>query len=67
MSHLIVAAGGIEGVGAAGEKRFVVAWHQHFNVVVTFILMGGQWTFGTKLGDRMKAAKHSLSVLDSSL
>lgn len=41
VSHLIVTAGGVEGVGAAGEQRLVVARHQHFDVVVTFVLSGG--------------------------
>lgn len=42
VSYLIVAAGGVEGVGAAGEKRLVITRHQHFDVVVTFVLSGGE-------------------------
>lgn len=42
VSYLIVPAGGVEGVGATGEKRLVITWHQHFDVVVTFILSGGK-------------------------
>lgn len=40
-SYLVVTAGGVEGVGAAGKQRLVVPRHQHFDVVVTFVLSGG--------------------------
>ncbi len=41
VSYLIVAAGGIEGIGAAGEQCLIITWHQHFDIVVTFVLSGG--------------------------
>lgn len=46
-AHLIVTAGGVEGVGAAGKQRLIVARHQHLDVVVTFILSGTKHTFRT--------------------
>ena len=39
-AHLVVSAGGVEGVGTAGEQRLVVAWDQDFDVVVAFVLQG---------------------------
>lgn len=49
--HLVVAAGGVEGVGAAGEQRLVVARHQHFDVVVTFVLLRGKHTSRTAVNE----------------
>lgn len=46
-AHLVVTAGGVEGVGAAGKQRLIVARHQHLDVVVAFVLSGGKHTFGT--------------------
>lgn len=36
--YLVVPAGGVEGVGPAGEQRLVVSRHQHFDVVVALVL-----------------------------
>lgn len=36
--YLVVTAGGVEGVGAAGEQRLVVSGNQHFDVVVALVL-----------------------------
>lgn len=36
--YLVVAAGGVEGVGATGEQRLVVSRDQHFDVVVALVL-----------------------------
>lgn len=41
VTYLIVTAGGIEGIGATGKQSLIIAWDQHFDVVVTFILSGG--------------------------
>lgn len=51
-SHLVVTAGGVEGVGAAGEQRLVVARHEHFDVVVTFVLSGGEKSLMLPPGSR---------------
>lgn len=36
--YLVVSAGGVERVGAAGEQGLVVSRHQHFDIVVALVL-----------------------------
>lgn len=36
--YLVVPAGWVESVGAAGEQCLIVSGHQDFNIVVTLIL-----------------------------
>lgn len=38
--YLVVATRGVEGVSPARKQRLIVAGHQHFDVIVTFILAG---------------------------
>lgn len=51
--HLVGAAEGAEGIGAAGQEGASVAGHQHPDVVVALVLHGGRGgDIGVDMGGR---------------